>query len=238
MSVGGVSAPSKSQINKAGRTLRYYLRGDGDITQEQVQKAIDVLVEFRAAHQYPLQKATMGLRSMVKSEGCAVEVSQRLKRGPTIINKLVREPTLALANMQDIGGCRAVLASIDEVRRVQRRLMKNRPPIRISDYIHEPKDSGYRGVHVIVEYDHRMMEVQLRARVMHEWAISVERLSGRLHVDLKSSIGPPEVLALLQLISEAMAAEERGETVEQTLLDEMAIRRHAALPWLTGGRTS
>ena len=57
---------------------------------------------------------------------------------------------MQLSSMQDVGGCRAVLASIAEVRRIQRRLSKNRPPLRVSDYIAEPRESGYRGVHVVV----------------------------------------------------------------------------------------
>lgn len=122
---------------------------------------------------------------MVKSENADVEVTQRLKRIWTIIDKLVREPKMQLATMQDIGGCRAVLASIDDVRRVQRRLMRNRPPLRVSDYIAEPRASGYRALHAVVEYDNRKIEVQLRTRVMHEWAITVERLGGRLRADLK-----------------------------------------------------
>jgi len=231
-----VPAPSKSQVNKAGRTLRHWLRGDETPVAE-VAIAWKVMLAHRAIHQYPLGKATMGLRSVVKTESCAVEVSQRLKRVPTILDKLIREPTLPLASMQDVGGCRAVLADISEVRRVQKRLARNRPPVRVSDYIEEPRESGYRGVHVIVQYDSRMIEVQLRTTVMHQWAITVERLSGRLHVDLKSSEGPSEVLALLGLISEAMADEEEGKTVTQSTLDEMAQLRAAALPFLAGGPT-
>jgi len=233
----GNVTPSKSQVNKAGRTLRYWARGE-PVDADELDAARTVLLAYRAGHQYALGKATMDLRSMVKTEGCAVEVSQRLKRVPTIIDKLRREPTLALANMQDIGGCRSVLQGIPELRRVQRRLAKNRKPIRVNDYITDPRLSGYRGVHVIVEYDHRMIEVQLRTRVMHEWAVTVERLSGRLHADLKSSEGPEEVLLLLGLISEAMAAEEEGETVTQATLDKMGELRTAALPFLTGGTQS
>jgi (p)ppGpp synthase/HD superfamily hydrolase len=153
---------SKSQVNKAGKTLRKWR--DADPTQ--VRAAFDVLLAFRAAHQYPLTKATMGLRSMVRTEACQVEVSQRLKRVPTMIDKLVREPTMPLASMQDIGGCRAVLRDVAEVRRVQRRLAKNRPPVRLNDYIANPRPSGYRGVHLIVVYDGRHIEVQLRTEVM------------------------------------------------------------------------
>ena len=51
---------------------------------------------------------------MVKPKGCRVEVTQRLKRFIMIYDKLQREATLDLSRMQDIGGVRAVLDSIDE----------------------------------------------------------------------------------------------------------------------------
>ena len=227
-----------SQVNKAGRTLRRWVRDDID-DGPSVDNAFDLAWRYRAAHAYPLTKATMGLRSVVLTEGCQLEVSQRLKRMATILDKLVREPTMQLANMQDVGGCRAILASIAEVRRVERRLKSNRPPVRYSDYITTPRTSGYRAVHVVVGYtdegyQERAIEVQLRTRAMHEWAISVERLSGRLRDDLKSGLGPEPLLTLLAAISEAMAIEERDEIVPKALLDRMTELRVSALPYLRG----
>lgn len=67
---------------------------------------------------------------------------------------------------------------------------------------------------------------------MHEWAIAVERLSGRLDVDLKSGRGPREVLALLGAISEAMAIEEGGGAVPDELAQTITHRRNAAVPYL------
>ena len=229
-----MTAPSKSQVNKAGKVLRRWSRGEL-LSEDQHQDALDVLVEHRAAHRAPLTKATMGLRSVVRTEECEVEVSQRMKRVPTILDKLVREPTMQLSSMQDIGGCRAVLNSIGEVRRVQQRLAKNRPPLRVSDYITEPRPSGYRGVHVVIEYDGRPVEVQLRTQVMHEWAITVERVGGRLGEDLKSGVGPAPVLRLLEEISEVMAIEEGGGVVGREALDRLSILREAAAPFLEGG---
>jgi len=162
-------------------------------------------------------------------------VGQRLKRVPTIIDKLTREPTMQLANMQDIGGCRAVLNSVDEVRRVQKRLSKNRPPLRVADYIDSPRASGYRGVHVIVAYDDRPIEVQLRTRMMHDWAITVEDLSGRLEFDLKSGVGPQPVLDWLAATSEAMVAEEAGEAVTAELANRLSELTMLAVPFLPGG---
>ncbi len=204
---------------------------------EVIDTAINTLLRFRAAHQYPLGKATMGLRSVVRTELCSrVEVSQRLKRAPTIVDKLARESTLSLPRMQDIGGCRAVLRSLDELRRVESRLKKNRPPVGYSDYIVTPRSSGYRGVHIVVRYEdlegiERRIEVQLRTLVMHEWAITVERLSGRIGSNLKGD-GEHTVQRLLAVIAQAMAHEEMGMTVDASLLSEMDELRSQAAPYL------
>ena len=206
----------------------------GEMTDmDRLTGALEVIDAFRAAHQVPLTKANNGLRSMINTEGCRLEVSQRLKRFGTIIDKLEREPTLALNKMQDIGGCRAVLGTVDEVRRVESRLKKRRPPIGYADYIASPRESGYRGVHVIVCYDDRAIEIQLRTRVMHAWAITVERQSTRLGTNLKGD-GHHEMQELMAAISEALAIEERGEIVPGNLQNEINRRRIAAGPYLEG----
>lgn len=227
-----------SQVRRAGQTLRRWLREDaaGD-----VEWAIEVLAWYRRSHRYALAGATRRLRWIVRSEGRRIEVSQRLKRTPTIIGKLQRQPTLQLSQMQDIGGCRAVLASIHEVRQVERRLCEGRRVLRVSDYIAAPKSSGYRGVHVVIEHrneegEPRSIEVQLRTTVMHEWATSVEELSGTVQEDLKSGYGPTELLTLLGALSEAMAIEESGEVVPREHVDRISLLRRAAVPFLA--RTS
>jgi hypothetical protein len=229
---------SRSQINNAGRILRRYVRGEIP-EDDRVHRAIRIIDDYRAAHQYPLIKANMGLRSVIVTTGCQVEVSQRLKRFRTILDKLFRHPNMGLTTMQDIGGCRAVLKSIEEIRRVEHRLMRNRPVLGYDDYVTTPRSSGYRSVHVIIGYDdqdreERAIEVQLRTPQMHQWAIVVERLSGRLQVDLKSGIGPPPVLAWLAKVSDAMALDELGQTVPGPLLAQLESLRQAALPLMGG----
>lgn len=226
---------TKSQVNKAGRTIRKSIENPLSLDGEKFADAVAVLHRYRALHQYPLTKANNGLRSMLRTAECGVEVTQRLKRVPTIVGKLLREPTMQLGSMQDIAGCRAVLDSIEEIRRVERRLRKNRPPVDVDDYIESPRASGYRGLHVIVDYDGRLIEIQLRTRYMHEWAIAVERLGGRLREDLKSGLGPEPVLDLLAAISEAMALEEVGTAVDGRLQRRIDRLRHDASGWLRGG---
>lgn len=179
---------------------------------------------------------------MVKTAGCSrIEVSQRLKRASTILDKLRREPGMELGRMQDIGGCRAVLDNVEELRAVQARLRRNEHFKREVDYVDSPKTSGYRGVHVIVCYPDRdgifrFVEVQLRTQVMHDWAIAVEKFSGRIGEDLKSRRGPEPVLDWLALVSEAMAIEEQGGVVPGEFLDRVTEERERARPFLEGGR--
>lgn len=225
--------PTKSQINKAGKILRREARGEPVVVAD-VDKAIGILLAWRAGHQLPLITASMGLRSRVKTAGCELRVSQRLKRVPTIVDKLKREPSLALSTMQDIGGCRAVLGSISEIRKVQKRFDHKRPPKRVNDYIAAPRDSGYRGVHLIVAYDEHDIEIQLRTQVMHDWAITVERLSGQVGEDLKSGRGPRQLLDFLEVASEAMALEERGEQVDTALMERFQRLREIAVGYLPG----
>lgn len=219
--------PSRSQVDKAGSRIRKWLRDELETDDTRVGDALDVLFTYRSLHSRPLVSANMGLRSMIATEGCQLDVTQRLKRLPTIIDKLVREPTLPLSKMQDIGGVRAILRSVDEIRRVEARLRKRRPVVRVNDYIANPRASGYRGVHVVVEYSDRSIEVQLRTQAMHDWALTVEQLSSRFGTNYKMD-GSSTIQLLMAAVSEAMALEEEGSSVSEELLATMRRLRSDA----------
>lgn len=235
--------PSVTKVNNAGDVLREYL-GGGQWTIEEMDpffQAFDVLEVWRAAHAAPLQAATMGLRSRVTTAGCteASRVSQRLKRIPTILSKLAREPKMELGRMADIGGCRAVLLNLDEVYRVLGRYQNRKVPdvVQVRDYIQNPKDDGYRAIHVIAKYHGRRIEVQLRTQVQHEWAYTVESVTSRFGLAIKSGGGPRAVREWFQAVSAAMAVEEHGYTVDADLLQRVHTLRLEAQPYLQGGRS-
>jgi ppGpp synthetase/RelA/SpoT-type nucleotidyltranferase len=164
-------------------------------------------------------------------------VSQRLKRIPTILDKLSREPKMELGRMADIGGCRAVLGDIDQVYAVlERYRLRADGDIKIKDYIVEPKPDGYRGIHVITKYDRRRIEVQLRTQVQHEWAFTVESVTSRYGLEIKTGGGPSAVREWFQAVSEAMAIEEHGGTVGDQLLQRVYTLREAARPFMQGVR--
>ncbi len=152
-----MAVPSKSQVKKAGSGLRRYLRGDLS-DEAAVLHALDVMEAWRRAHYIPLVTANNGLRSRARTAGVAAEVTQRLKRRQTILEKLQREPTLDLSRMQDIGGCRAVVANMDDLRRLEERITDRLPVINYSDYTVDPRMSGYRAVHIAVQYRERAID--------------------------------------------------------------------------------
>lgn len=222
--------PSKSQIKKAGSTIRKYYRDEADL--DAAWAALQHVEAWRAAHYVPLVSANNGLRSRARTAGVEAEVTQRLKRRQTILDKLRREPTLDLSRMQDIGGCRAVVSTIDDLRRLEERVRNGRiPVVGGADYIVTPRKSGYRGVHIVVEYQDRQIEIQLRTEVMHAWALAAEGYSGRVGENLKQD-GSHPIQLFLATASEMMALSETGQEIPNELRVLHEARRLDALPHL------
>lgn len=141
-------------------------------------------------------------------------------------------PHMKLQTMQDIGGCRAVLSSVTECRRVLARIEKTGRIKDLSDYITHPRASGYRAIHAVVTYSDgftdRKIEMQLRTVLQHDWAVAVERLGGRIGFDLKSGQGPPEILAFFEVTGRAIAYEEAGKVPAAVQKEYAAARRQIA----------
>lgn len=176
---------SKSRVNRSGDLLRRARMGGtgsgapGQGDPNEIDQAFQLLDAFRAAHQYPLSKVTMGLKSFVRTAaGEPVVVVQRLKRAPQIVSTLVRFPTMNLARMEDVGGCRAVLANSGQVNAVRERIEARWDVKRLHDYVAAPQTEGYRGVHLVVLRDARRIEIQLRTRGQQEWSVALESFAG------------------------------------------------------------
>lgn len=191
---------------------------------EEVRKARETVEAYRSAHAVPLHAAYMGLRSCLITEGLDLDVSRRLKRLPTIEDKLRRLPLMDLSSMQDIGGCRAVLNTHEEVQQLLARfvansLKRNKMPDKIKDYVAQPQNSGYRAVHIYTRYHGRRIEVQLRTREQDSWAKIVESLSNNTGIDFKSGDGPDEVHDLLRSLSELGSQRAPGQPPSEAMMD-------------------
>jgi putative GTP pyrophosphokinase len=170
---------SKSRIKSAGKRI---VKGIGTVEDN------TVLENFRAAHAYVLNTFQMNARR--HSERYSRTVGQRLKRRNTILDKLEREPSMPLYAMHDIAGCRIIFENENDLYEVRESLHNARfkhiqlNDIEKFDYIQNPKDTGYRGIHDVFEYhvdrlpgsawNGLKVEIQFRTQAQHAWATAVE----------------------------------------------------------------
>ena len=186
-----------------------------------------MLGEWRSCHSFPLNTFQMGLRKRATGVYSNAAIVQRLKRVPSVIAKLERFPRMRLSQMQDVGGCRAVVDNVTRVRRLERNLLASQIKhalVAKDDYINSPAPSGYRGVHLVYRYwsdkvpvyNSLQIEIQLRSRLQHAWATAVETVGLFLDQSLKSSSGSSEWLHFFKLVSTAFARVERSRIVTGT----------------------
>ncbi len=83
-------------------------------SQEDRTEALKIIDNWRASHAYPLHVFYMNLRRKIGSRN-DILVAERLKRLESIVGKLQREDGMQLYRMQDLGGCRMVLPTLNEV---------------------------------------------------------------------------------------------------------------------------
>ena len=204
---------SKRSLNRAGDLLRVWWRRSDRAFGLGEAEAINLLWDYRASFQDPLTKVVMGVRSNMKAEHVPVVVAQRLKRLPTILDKLQRQPGMELARMQDIGGCRAIVPAGDfvAIEGIRHRVRNSvSTVVREYDYIADPKPTGYRAVHLVVTREDHLVEIQLRTAEQHRWCETVERLGGRLGHNLKDGQGPEELLDYLRRAAYLISEIESG----------------------------
>ena len=219
-------AYSKQLVNKAGRILAEPL-----FNELELDYAYEIINNWRASHNFPLNVFQVRLRRLAKEVDANSIVAQRIKRISSIQLKLARFPTMKLAQIQDIGGCRAILSSIDDVDKLvdiylerESRGVKHKLYGNVDDYISNPKDSGYRGVHLVysyqsdksVDYVGLKIEIQIRTFIQHAWATAVETVGTFIKQSLKSSQGEEKWLRFFALMSSIMALKENRPTIPNT----------------------
>jgi putative GTP pyrophosphokinase len=175
---------SKADVNRAGEILR-----DWAAPGHEIEWAVGTLDNWRAAHAYPLNTFQVVLAGRAREVDGTALLAQRLKRVPSILAKLQKRPTMRLTQMQDIGGCRAVVQSLPAARRLRDLYLQRRTSAEFvgsKNYIDEPAESGYRCFHLIYRYhsarqhlqawDGLQTEIQIRTQLQHAWATAVETI--------------------------------------------------------------
>lgn len=203
---------SGNQINKAGKII-----ADPFSTIEEREDALVILNNWRAAHAYPLQVICSNLR---KKNPNAIVV-QRLKRLESITGKIQRFPEMQLYKMQDLGGCRVIVDTIEQVYESVDKYKSSRIRHilkREYDYIANPKKSGYRSYHMVYQFHsetkdtynkNMFIEIQFRTKLQHMWATAVEMMGIYTKSNLKSSQGDYDILRFFTLVSSLFAIQEK-----------------------------
>ncbi|MFA9210576.1 MAG: hypothetical protein ACEQR5_02025 [Moraxellaceae bacterium] len=192
---------SKSQIGKIGKQIRRDLREGKDVSEEDLSK----LQEYRVSHLQSLQKVFNALAEISKHHYKGSVTVYRLKRIDTIVRKIERYPTMDLSTMQDIAGCRTIVGSESQIRKIVSEIEKRKDFLILdrNDYITNPRDTGYQSYHLKikpVDCD-RIVEVQLRTRANHHWATLVEITDLLYGIKLKEGQDHPELYLFHKLLS-------------------------------------
>ena len=224
---------SRTRVGAAGTALINPASSLSDL-----RRARTIVNNWRAAHSLPLDRVRMDLEERVAPLVEEALVAQRLKRLSSIDAKLRRFRNMDLARMQDVGGCRAVLPSVDAVRRVARSYAEHPSRHRvghIDDYLTKPRSSGYRGIHLVSRfqpgddeeetYAGMRIEIQLRSRLQHAWAAAVETVGTFSGQALKSSEGDEGWLRFFALMASEIAFSEECPLVPDTADRRDILRR-------------
>lgn len=215
---------SRNQINKAGEILLT------STDKEEVGRVIDIINDWRTLHLPALDDLQNSIVPVLEKGNIQIQsLSRRLKRLSSIQNKLDRNPEMRLGGLQDIGGLRIVVSTMITLNKALSILENNIPenfeltkaPM---NYIIEPKDSGYRSVHFIYKYksenpdlDGMKIELQLRTKLQHSWAMAVETVGLITKTDLKASQGNENWLTFFKMISTLFALKEKTPILTEHL---------------------
>lgn len=213
---------SRKSISKAGQII--ISSNDWD----EVADAIKVVNDWRELHLPVIKLLMEELKSFFHKNACPIVFSSyRLKRMSSIQYKLDLNPQMGLGGMQDIAGGRFVFQDISILNNAKNFLLSYIIPhfelVKTNDYISEPKDSGYRSIHLVYQYhsptneewDQMKVEIQLRTRLQHSWAMAVETAGLVTNTAMKSGQGSDDWQYFFHLVSCLFSKKERTPVMQK-----------------------
>lgn len=221
---------SRGEVDRAGALL---ISDSPDPLK--LDRAYSIINNWRSSHSRPLYTFRYGLRLRAERVDPNALVAQRIKRLSSLRLKLMLLPQMKLSQMQDIGGCRAVVSSVADVYKIVKSYKGSEIKHKLlseDDYIKQPKPSGYRSYHLIYSYysdkkkthNKLRIEVQIRSQLQHAWATAVETVGTFVKQALKSSLGEEEWLRFFALMGSAIATRERTPIVPNTPSDQKQLK--------------
>ncbi len=172
-----------------------------DSALREVNTKIEILNnEFKSVHKYnPIEHIKMRIKSMQS-------IMEKLER-----KNIPYSFDNVMANINDIAGIRVICSFTSDIYKIAKMLASQNDMnvLEIKDYIKNPKPSGYRSLHMLVEvpvfFSERMMnlrvEIQIRTIAMDFWA----SLEHKMHYKFKGN-APYHIEKDLQDCAEIISA--------------------------------
>ena len=198
---------SKTQIDRLGDRIKR-----GHITEEDLR----LLDRYRRTFTPAYEVVVGAIREKLGLE----PTGRPAKSTISIIDKLKRE-SIRLTQIQDIAGCRIIVADIAEQESVIQSLTGLFEQTTVIDRRAKPSH-GYRAVHVVVNYDGRLIEVQVRTALQQVWAELSEKYSDIVDSSIKYGGGDIGIQEILQATSKLIALVETTEKDLDPLISRAA----------------
>ena len=228
-----VTFPSRNQVTKAGDYFRK------NKNEENKEKYLSILFLYRRQHNDFLEEAKKLFTKKLKKVDKKAIIVGRLKRIPTIIEKLRYHKTMSLSSMCDIAGCRIITKNIENQKKIIDKLNQDSDFLKVKgvrDYNPcNARDDGYRGYHLIYsyvgeneEYKKLQIELQIRTEVQNVWATAVEIVDFSKKVpNLKRGENHTLWGSFFKQVSGLFEKLEKGEKIRDK--DKQILKKNKAL---------
>lgn len=160
---------TKGEIDRLGNKIR-------GSSKKLSEETLNELEDYRKVYKLPLSYIFNLICKKRYKISRDIIVTFRIKRFESIINKLDRYPNMRFSRMWDIGGCRCIVKNNEEVYKLRNLIIDNFKLIKENDYIINPQEDGYRGLHLYVSNieSEEIIEIQIRNLEDHNWSTLVE----------------------------------------------------------------
>lgn len=194
---------TKTQIDRLGERLR-----KGNISDDDLRLLDLYRRSFSEAYDFVV--------GTIRNE-LALEPTGRPAKSTTSISDKLHRESIRLTQIQDIAGCRLIVTDIANQESVVQSLKSLFEHTTIIDRRARPSH-GYRAVHVVVNHQVKLIEIQVRTSPQHLWAELSEKYSDIVDPAIKYGGGSKDAQEILEKASKLVAVEESNEKLLTEIL--------------------
>lgn len=184
---------SNTRIDKIGDKLR-----GGDVDASCLRDLETFRSLYVDAYRYveDVLVETMGLKISGRPSKSTVAITEKLKR-----------ETIRLNQIQDIAGCRVIVANLATQDHVVENMAILLSDVEVDDKRLNPTN-GYRAIHVIATKYGRPVEIQVRTMLQNIWADLSEKVADKFGHSIKYGKGDEAAIDFLTRLSSATSSLE------------------------------